>query len=118
MGVAVKLEELTQPSEVTDIDLAFPARGIELMPDLDIIPDEFQGNEWNRFAEDWFMFGWPEQGLFPKEGVDPEKAVAHARVVLGCYGIKHEHKIAGVGFLLSLWFDSIGPKSTATEKDE
>jgi hypothetical protein len=98
--------------EISELDLAFPARGVELMPDLDSVPAEFRdrSNPWHRFADEWFMHGWPDRGLFPLVEVSPEKAVRHVSVVLGCHGIKHEDKITGVAYMLSLWFRDIGPQ--------
>ena len=48
----------------------------------------------------------------PKEGVDTKKALRHVKAVLGSWEPKHEHKEAGVAFLLNEWFDDVTYETT------
>ena len=43
--------------------------------------------------------------LKPKPGVDEEAAQKVIRACLGSLESKHQHKIAGVGYMLSEWFE-------------
>ena len=92
--------------EVSDVDIAFPARGDEFTPPWDEIPDEFkkgQTPEVNLFSD--LFYGQPSSvTLEPREGVDREKAIRVLRVVMGTYGTKHEHKEAGWAYLVRQWF--------------
>ncbi|MGN7187003.1 hypothetical protein [Microbacterium enclense] len=104
------MSDWSRPAEVTDVDIAFPARGPELTPAYETVSEEFksQRNVWVRVAERWFFHGDPFDRFDiygPVEGVDGDLAVRHLQVVLGTYGTKHQHKIAGAAFLLSLWFE-------------
>jgi hypothetical protein len=47
-----------------------------------------------------------DYGLTPKPGVYVAEVVAVVRACLGSFEPKHEHKIGGVGKLLSYWFDA------------
>lgn len=115
-----------QPTEVSDLDIAFAARGPELTPDYRIVPDEFKGfgsrNPWVKFIEHWFFEGDPFAAFDvhgPKEGIDGDRAIRHLRVVMSTFGTKHEHKTAGAAWLMSLWFDSVVPKpSNALPKED
>jgi len=117
-------EKWAQPAEVSDIDIAFAARGPELTPDYADVPDEFKkhhGNAWVDFISHWFFNGDPFKSfdvIGPKEGIDGERAIRHIKVVLSTFGTKHEHKEAGAAWLTSLWFESVSRKSAdaGTEK--
>ena len=94
------------PQPVTDIDLAFPARALELMPPADQIPAV--DRKWLDFQHDWFMNGLPDDceiDLMP--GIDGNEAMRHLRVIQGSYAPKHQHKQAAVAYLASLWFRDI-----------
>lgn len=106
------IEEWLFPKEVSKIDQAFGAAGeIHLyLPAYALIPDEFKnwGNRWNSVASSWFHKGLPEgTKITPKEGVDVEKALTHLVTVLRSFEPKHERKLAGAGWLMSLWFEDI-----------
>lgn len=106
------VEEWRLPKEPSKIEQAFGAAGrvSDYLPPRDLIPKEFDnwGNKWNRTASSWFHKGLPEGTKFiPKEGVDTEKALTHLATVLRSFEPKHEHKLAGVGWLMSLWFEDI-----------
>lgn len=108
-------EQWSVPSPVSDIDIAFAARGPELTPDYEDVPDEFKrsGSVWVRFIDHWFFRGNPTEAFEvgrPRDGVDAELAFRHLKVVLGTFGTKHEHKTAGAAWLLSLWFEDVKPR--------
>lgn len=112
-------DDFDQPKPVTDLDLAFPARGLELAPEWEKIPRKFRdewdaGNEWTEFVSDWFARGWPERGLFARDDVDPELASQNLYVILGCYAFKHQHKLAAAGWLASRWFAAVGDSKEET----
>lgn len=98
--------------EVSDVEIAFPATPPGL-PAWNDLPKDFRENwhqnthRWCRIPSKWFFKGGSldEFGLQPKEGVDAEKAMRAIRACLGSFQPSHEHKIAGVAFMLSEWFD-------------
>ena len=97
-----------QPTPVTDVDLAFPARGVELTPVYEAIPRKFRtevwDNLWLNLFRDVFAGQADELQLLPAAGVDPDQAWRHLRVVMGTFGTKHEHKEIGWVWLASRWF--------------
>jgi hypothetical protein len=102
-------ERWAQPTPVTDLDIAFGAAGRldKLLPAIEEIPEEFQrhnGTPWNAIQARWFFHGLPVGVQFKaKEGIDPEKVFRHLRAIQGSYACKHEHKEAGIAYLMSLW---------------
>ena len=93
-----------------DVDAAFPANVVgTLLPPMAEIPEEFREHrsEWCAIAMRLFFNG----GKLPqvKAGVDAGKAKRHLVAVLGSFEPKHEHKEAGAGWLMSLWYEL--PKS-------
>jgi len=105
-----------EPQEVSDVDVAFPARGEELTPPWELIPEHLQlnwwigrGNLWVDFMHRWFQHGdaFERYDVWPRPDVDPVKALRHLRVVLTTYATKHEHKIAGAAWLASRWYAHI-----------
>lgn len=96
--------------EINDVELAFPANALEWMPKWEDIPEEFRHgySEWNEIASAWFGAGLPaDVEFYPREGVDPAKAVRACKATLGSYAPKHEHKEAAVAFMLSCWFKRV-----------
>lgn len=98
------------PVPISDALLAFPADLKDLLPPWDQIPDEFK--EWNcrwaRFADYWFRQGLAgTTEFYCKDGIDGATAVRHLQAILGSYQPKHEHKLAGVAYLCSQWFESV-----------
>ena len=109
-------QKWAKPHEVSNIDIAFPARGGELTPDYSEVPDEFKnsGSLWVQFIDHWFALGNPFAAFDvygPNEGIDGDLAIRHLKVVLGTFATKHEHKVAGAAYLMSLWFPKIERKS-------
>ena len=98
---------MIEPQEVTDLDLAFPAYVMgSLLPNWGDIPAEYKsGNRWAVLANHIFYKGGEDVAIKVKEGVDRRKAKRHLMACLGSYQPNHEHKIAGVAWLMSQWFD-------------
>lgn len=94
------------PTPVDDVDLAFPSRGITLTP-TDDVPADFTPAGWGDLVSHLFAHGSDDSlHLIPKRDIEAEVAWRHIRVVLGCYGLKHEQKVRGAAWLLSLWFEA------------
>lgn len=87
-------------ASITDLELAFGTT--KFLPAADEIPKEFwRGNAYTKLAEAIF-FGrpLPDQEILMKEGVEPALLNKAVRSHLQSYEPKHEHKIAGVGYLI------------------
>lgn len=95
------------PIEVTDADLAFGGKAMEILPKWGDIPEEFKRdrNPWVQWQRQWFFRGL-EKRPTPKEGIDGALAMKNLACVQGSFAPKHEHKEAGVAYLASLWFAS------------
>lgn len=106
----------SKPVGVSDIEMAFPTNLDALLPSWEELPEDFRrnwhsGNKWCDAASTWFYHGVsPDSEFEPREGVDPKAAFRHLGVCLGSWEPKHEHKIAGVGYLMSLFFKSVDIK--------
>ena len=90
--------------EMKMIDCIFG--NIDHLPKWENIPEEFknQSNKWVKIQQKWFFEGIKTEGLIPKEGVDKLKAIAALSAIQCSWAPKHEHKEAGVAYLLSEWF--------------
>jgi hypothetical protein len=99
-----------QPCVINDVTVVFPARVVgQLMPDMKDIPDAFKtdygpGKKWVKFQMDWFYGGITATGLVAREGIDKKLALRHLGAIQGSFEPKHEHKMAAVAYLASLWF--------------
>ena len=100
--------------DVSDVDLAFPASVKGFLPPYEDLPKDAKGFRpageyaaWGRFVSDWFYRGLGSLELKPREGVDEAKALRHIKYVMGSWEPKHEHKMAGVVWLLHEWFESV-----------
>lgn len=99
-----------KPTGVDAATRAFPASVMgSLLPDMDDIPEEFKrqdGTPWNELASKWFFAGLKKAPVF-KPGIDASAAMGHLKACLGSYEPKHEHKEAGVAYLMSLWCEPV-----------
>lgn len=98
------------PIEITDLVLAFPADVTDLLPTYGEVPEEFKisTNPWVRIVSSWFAFGLPADVEFHcKPGVDGETAFRQLSAVLRSFQPKHEHKIDGAAYLMSLFFEKV-----------
>lgn len=82
-----------------------------LLPPYAEIPDEFKNfnrqTKWNKLFNDVFYKGLKSLELKPKDGIDKEKAWRHIGIAMRGWDSKHEHKEAGVAYLMSLWFEDV-----------
>lgn len=101
--------DVSFPLPVDDATMAFPVQVIgKLLPFYDDIPAEFKGhgNAWTDLAGKWFFEGLSAQDLQkPKTGVGRTSAIRHLSACIRSYQPSHEHKTAGIAYLMSLWFD-------------
>lgn len=102
----------TKPQNVDDVLLAFPADVYPLMPPYEDIPEEFRDangdNKWLQFQRDWFYGGLSaDTDVDLKDGVDGTMAFRHLKAIQRSFQPKHEHKVAAVAYLASLWFNDI-----------
>lgn len=107
-----EISKWAKPSAVTAPELAFGGDMQKLLPPLADIPVEFKdrgnGTKWNAIQRKWFFEGLPAGTRFvPKEGVDEQAALRHLGAIQRSWAPKHEHKEAGVSWLMSLWFTDI-----------
>lgn len=105
-------EKWKQPKDVTNGGIAFGLENIdEYLPTWDEIPDYFKNN-WIKpsVASQWFYEGLKDAEFFPRQGMDRNKALQHVKAVLRSWEPKHERKMAGVEYLLSLFFEKIRVK--------
>ena len=108
------MTDWSKPVPVSDIVLAFPAGVIgTLLPPVEDIPKEFFAeNKWTRLADLCFA-GSPPPGVLvtPKAHFesphDYAPVVRQLKACLGSFDPKHEHKIAGVAYLMSLFFADV-----------
>ena len=98
------------PKEVSDLDLGFGPKNLEeYLPAMSEIPEEFreqrgEAKKWIQVVDDWFFSGIHNLVATPKVGVDKKTAMRHLKTILSSYDPQHEHKTAGVAWLLSQWF--------------
>ncbi len=86
---------------ITDLELAFGTT--RLLPPPEAIPEAFwRGNAYTQLAEALF-YGLPLAPLLIefKPGFDADQMQRIVRSHLASFEPKHEHKIAGVGYLIS-----------------
>lgn len=96
--------------EVSDLDMAFGGKAMQILPPMTEIPDEFKhsyGNKWVKFVTDAFYHGIASHTAKPKEGVDPAAVWRMFRACIGSFEPKHEHKTAGCAYMLSCFFEDI-----------
>lgn len=99
-----------EPWPMHDLDLAFPARGMDYAPTaehcssaLEELP-VMEKEKYLQFAN-YFFFGRPPiQQVMLREGIDGDMAFRHLMVVAGCYAFKHEHKLEALAVLAGMWF--------------
>lgn len=101
-----------KPQELVGMDAAFGSRsGVkELLPAWEEIPQEFKtqseyNNKWIKAIGDWFFKGIKLVNTVTKEGIEEKWAIRHIGNIMHSWEPKHEHKVAGSAYLLSLWFD-------------
>jgi hypothetical protein len=108
----MKLEtQFKEPQDVEKMDSIFGGNISKLMPRFSALPEEFREywhndrNKWCCLANQWMHGDLQGYSFVPKEGIDMQKAFRHAGAIMRSFEPKHEHKIAGVAYLLSLWLN-------------
>jgi hypothetical protein len=97
-------------TKVTDADVAFPARVIHLMPPYEELVEKRTDREHRRLegvVQRIFFEGGNTDRWVAKEGVDKRDAIRQIRCILASFEPSHEHKIAGIAFLLGEWFEGV-----------
>lgn len=99
------LQEPFLPQDVDDSPFGVP-NCAHLMPPVEAIPDLKDGSysKWERLFGDIFYSGLSNIKLYPRKGIDPDKAWAHLIAIVGSYMPKHEYKTAAFIYLANLWF--------------
>lgn len=95
--------------DTSDVDSAFGGRMSDLLPPYQDIPDSFKGFRRDGYCglvSDWFFNGLKWIDLVTRPGVDENKALRHIRAILSSFEPAHEHKEAGIAFLMNEWFES------------
>ncbi len=110
----VDLDPISATFGAADVPLS------KLLPAYNDIPEEFRRGrtKWNRLFSDWFFGGLEKLELIPHEGIDKNRALIHIRAVMGSFEPKHEHKEAGVSYLLSQWFTDASTWKVKPRKSE
>lgn len=108
-NAAADLSRFDKPQVVDRVEAAFGGDMQKLLPPYNDLPQEFRREEHPacKVVTTWFYGGL--QALPPiKDGIDRKHAMNHLRAVIGSWAPKHEHKIAGAGYLISRWFELEG----------
>ena len=106
------MSEWDRPKEVAALDMGFGPKNLkEYLPAWEEIPQEFKDErvevkKWITLVDDWFFAGLHKIVMIPKVGIDNKVALGHVRAIMASWEPSHEHKTAGVAWLMSLWFDS------------
>jgi hypothetical protein len=106
----------SQPVILSDLDVAFgPDReGMQkVLPAMEEIPEDFkawnggskEARKWVQAVDDIFFRGVELKAVIMKPEVDRRAAMKHIQCVLHSFEPSHEHKTAGVAYLMSLWFE-------------
>ena len=101
--------------EVDDLTLAFPSRIVgTLLPLWDDISDKYKDERHplQEIASRWFFEGAHEYVFTPREGVDANKALRMIAACMGSYEPKHQHKMAGIAYMLDEFFENVGVPET------
>lgn len=100
-----------EPKEVSDPMLAFPANVCkEHLPAMSQIPEPFKENFGHPtviLVESlaYGKFRGAQVSFKPREGLEGEPVWRHILACLRSFEPKHEHKIAGVAYLIDEWID-------------
>jgi hypothetical protein len=103
-----------RPIKVDAVDMAFgggPGAMAKLLPKYETLPEEFrrERDPFSPLVSKWFFSGLDKKLLKVKPGIDENDAWRHMKTIMGSFEPKHEHKTAGVAYLMSQWFDLVTP---------
>ena len=116
------MSQWNTPKEVTPVDMAFGPKNLkEYLPAMSEMPEDFQrergeAKKWVTIVDDWFFSGIHNLVATPKVGIDQNVALRHLKTIMSSYEPSHEHKTAGVAWLMSLWFDVFEYQKVRKEK--
>jgi len=101
MGMAYTAPTPAEIRSITDVDLAFSST--KYLPDWEDIPSEFRGtNRYTRLVSALFAGDdLPPYEMALKDGYTPELVRRLVASHLRSFAPKHEHKIAGIAYMLS-----------------
>ncbi|MCY9866461.1 hypothetical protein OTK49_28380 [Vibrio coralliirubri] len=92
-----------QVNSITDIEAAFST--IKLLPEWDQIPDEFKRDqriECKVVASMFYGCEMPDSTVEFNAGFEPEKVMRCFMAHLSSFSPKHERKMAGVAYMMSI----------------
>lgn len=95
-----------QVKSVTDVEEAFGT--IKLLPELDQVPVEFKQNqriECKVVSSMFYGTEMPEASVVFKDGFEPKSVMKCFMAHLKSFEPKHERKMAGVAYMMSLVCD-------------
>ena len=100
-------ESFARPLPVTGVDTVFGGDISKLMPQYRDLPEEFrrERDPFSPLVNKWFFSGLDHKTLKAKEGIDRNAAFAHCKAIMVSFEPSHEHKVAGVAWLMSKWFE-------------
>lgn len=102
------MKEITN-DDLKKLDLADVAFGTTaLLPKYEDIPDDFKRRRtiWNDLFSSWFFDGLSALEMKPKPGIDGDLAMKAIRAHMVSWEPKHEHKEAGVAWMMDQLFES------------
>ena len=99
--------------EVTDAEIAYGTT--KALPPYDSLPKDYRDERKPSSAAIQRIFfnggNLADYGFTLKEGLDSAKVHRAIRAHLTSWAPKHEHKIAGVAYLIDQWFNYSRPKA-------
>jgi hypothetical protein len=92
---------IDQVNSITDAECAFAT--LRLLPAWEDIPEEFKRRNIYTALVEALMFGGnlPDCEIELMDGLSPEKLNRCTMAHLQSWGVKHEHKVAGVAYMIS-----------------
>lgn len=106
------INKWSQPVVLTSIeDVSLSLDSLtKVLPTWEEIPEDFrnkqgEGKKWVKVLEDWFFNGIELSNVVMKDGIEKRSAIRHIGHIMHSWKPKHEHKIAGCAYLMSLWFE-------------
>lgn len=106
-------KRFAEPKPVSPVDMAFGGKIGDLMPAYKELPEEFrcERDPFTRLVHKWFFEGLSKDAVKPKDGIDANAAWRHLKAIMVSFEPSHEHKTAGVAWLMSQWFEPPQVKS-------
>jgi len=108
------------PVAVDGLQLAFGADLERLLPPWNEIPEKYKDHDhpMSAVVTRWFFSGLPKGTRFvPRPGIDKNVALRQVATCLRSFEPQHEHKKAGVAYLLDLFFEAINVPLELPERE-